>query len=204
MSAGCYHDNCTGANKVFNLQEVRTWRCFQQVAEVIGDEDAEWELGKVLMQINEQGFGEWDSEEDLEVNFLGEAFEWEWAVQGFNFWSTIHQGIKPEGYDTTPDTPPTPEVDKKPELIIPDDAKGSSEEPPKQSKTVGELIEDIAYKLPQSSLEITIKANGSAYLHGEGLPVVDITKLEVETVDKLLDVLVECAGCFVEFNEQGD
>lgn len=139
----------------FDLQDPATWHCFKEVAEVLGEVDAEYELGKVLRQINEgeittNAWG-YPDELDLENDDLDSSFNWEETVQGHDFWEFISEGTKPEGYDSTPDTPPTPEVDKK-------SLSGLSEVPEDPYRAVlypPETLEEIikpSLKIPESVL----------------------------------------------------
>ena len=205
-------NNCTGAKKKMIETDVTKWGCFQQVAEVLGEDDAQYELGKVAMQAI--AGDDWiDLEEDKEL--LTTAFIWESTNQGNKFWSDICEGIKPEGYDTTPDVPPTPEVDKKKTSLeistesfaqalgvtedeLMEEFNKHKEEHSKP--TLGELIEDLAYAMPASGVQVLITGDGKAFLTGEKIPTVDVTKLEAEEVDKVIEALVMCEGLFVEYN----
>jgi hypothetical protein len=65
---------------------VTEWACFQQVADVIGQEAAIEELEKVLeagVQVNKR-------------NTLALAFNWGNSPQKINFWSKIDQGFTPK------------------------------------------------------------------------------------------------------------
>lgn len=191
---------------MFNLQDPKTWQCFKEVADVLGEDQAEYELKKVLLV---------DLDTLLTEGCLSVAFEWSEAPQGYMFWKNVNNGTKPENYDTTPDVPPTPEADK-PKLVIPDsvleDIKvtfedGLSETPedehltvayPSESneQTIGSLIEDLYNKLPDSGVQIVMSGAG-IYLTGLNMPTVDISKMETEVIDKTFEMFVECEGLWV-------
>lgn len=61
----------------------RDLACFQQVADVIGEEAAEIELGNVLVVSNPES-------EDLQA-----AFGWSTTLQGWDFWDNINRGEMP-------------------------------------------------------------------------------------------------------------
>tara|TARA_Y100000593_G_scaffold94032_1_gene191288 strand:- start:65892 stop:66449 length:558 start_codon:yes stop_codon:yes gene_type:complete len=82
----------------------RSLGCFQQVADVIGEEAAEVELQKV---IDYEGAVWINLEEDLVDSFV-----WDATPQGGRFWDNIDDGYIPEGYVTgsqeQPDVMPEP------------------------------------------------------------------------------------------------
>ena len=62
------------------------FRCFDQVAKVIGKKEAEVELQKVLDCKECQGQGE----PLLEEKLISRSFSWRFSPQGYAFWSNIH------------------------------------------------------------------------------------------------------------------
>lgn len=72
---------------------VRGYKCFQQVADVIGEDRAVYELGRVKVIHYDTG--------------LGSAFVWSKSPQGHAFWRCIAKGVSPYADDTesTVDTP---------------------------------------------------------------------------------------------------
>lgn len=92
----------------------RSLGCFQQVADVIGEEAAEVELHRVI-----------DCPKDLIVDDAGEslieAFLWDDTPQGSSFWGAIDYGLIPEGY--------TPPKYKECSQERPEEPKKSSDEP---------------------------------------------------------------------------
>lgn len=187
------------------LEDVTTWKCFKQVADVLGEEHAEYELKKVL-----QGYREGDvkiiGEGDLVKNLLVGAFDWWTTSRGYDFWDEIDEGVLPKGYHTAPDV-----KSYKPTLKIPDDTleniketfTNEVEESSKpRSQSVGELVEELSTKLLPSDVTISINGNGQILLHSNTTPVVDVSKLSAEDVDKAYEVMVMLEGCFVECNEK--
>ena len=77
--------------------DVKKAKCFEEVAEVIGEEAAEIELQKVV----EAGI------EFYAGDYLRSAFGWITAPQGGDFWADVHEGTLPEGYKV-----PLPSEDK--------------------------------------------------------------------------------------------
>lgn len=187
LSAGCYHDNCTGAvsMKEFNLQDPKTWHCFKEVAATLGKEDAEYELGKVLLQINDGEITSNDLGADLNLleDSLLYAFPWNETNQGRSFWNNIDDGKKPEGYDSTPDTPPTPEVDKKATPALKElNVEGTMEV---RSQTLGELVEAIQANIPPH-LGIHFQPDGEVLLECDNAYVA-VSELDSEGVDKAIE-----------------
>lgn len=174
------------------LEDVTTWKCFKEVADVLGEEDAEYELKRVL-------YKHLDGCEVLDLDTsegLLDAFWWKHSPQGEDYWNTIEWGNAPKD-----------PVKPSPTLKIPDsvvsDIKETFEEDVKEL-SVGSLTEKLHQKLPPSTLQITVSGDGSVLLHGEGLPVVDVSKLEAEDIDKAVEALVMLQGCFVEYNQEGE
>lgn len=211
ITAGCHHDNCTGSvvpDSTPCLEDVTTWKCFKQVASVLGEEHAEYELKKVL-----QGYREGDvkitGEGDLDKTPLVGAFSWFTTSRGWNFWDDIDEGILPEGYHTTADVPSyTPKgnvTENKLEECL-DDVTEDNKHPTMslelRSQSVGELVEELYFKLLPSDVTISINGNGQILLHSNTTPVVDVSKLSAEDIDKAYEAMVMLEGCFVEYNEK--
>jgi hypothetical protein len=225
VSAGCFHDHCEkGVEKVSCIPPVTEWKCFNQVAEVLGEDNAEYELNKVRLSLSGLE-GDFNSEEDLL-----HAIQWDASPQGYSFWYLVQIGCLPENYHTTPDVLATPEQDKpktssevatealaeslgvsedklmdtfKDKLEIPDDVMGRIKDT-FEDMTIGELVESVYLKIAPSDVCITIKGDGTILLHGETVPAVDVSKLEADDIDKAYEALVMLDGLFIEYNKQDE
>ena len=216
LSAGCFHDHCEkGTN---SIPPVTEWKCFQRVADVLGEENAEYELGKV-----QKRHLECDMVLDIKKP-LSSSFSWWNTPQEHDFWEGIHYNKLPENYHVTPDVLPTPACDKfKVKLAVPDEVMGSIKETfiddhknslddllndvnetnkhplyEVSNKSIGELIEDIYFKMNPTGVCITLSGDGTILLHGDNVPTVDVSKLEAEDIDKAYEALVMLEGLFVE------
>lgn len=197
------------------IPPVIQWECFKEVAKTLGDEDAQWELDKIRNMDDKSELG-LDTSEDLTS-----AFNWNKTPQGDDFWSSISIGIKPEGYDSEPDVPPKPVINKpttsleKATEALATELRVSSDEltetfqaklnEPKLS--IGELLEQLYYQTPPVNISFTVQAGNvgepKVLIHGDGYPVMDATKLTPPEIDKVVESLVILDGCFVEFNGEG-
>lgn len=188
------------------LDDVTTWKCFKQVADVLGGEHAEYELKKVLQGYREGTLGTWGN--NLYSKDLISAFSWYGTNRSDDFWSDIYEGVLPENYNITPDVP-----SYNPKKIVPDNDLGECLDNVTEdnknpaiplelpSQSVGELVEELYSKLLPSDVTISINGNGQILLHSNTTPVVDVSKLSAEDIDKAYEVLVMLEGCFVEYNE---
>ncbi len=206
ISAGCYHDNCEGGKRTNNIPHVTEWKCFREVADVLGEDNAEYELGKVRLNIAETG-GHLKTDEDI-----AGSFDWGHSPQGLSFWSSINLGELPENYHRNPDVLPTPEHDKPTnssqlatEVLA--ESLGVSEKEVvstfknSPNKSIGELIERVYVNMIPTGVCITLQGDGTILLHGENVPTVDVSKLEAEGVDKAYEAMVMLEGCFVGYGE---
>lgn len=219
-------ENCKTSVEESNsdIPPVTEWKCFQQVAEVLGEENAEYELGKVLQQYLEGGleldtaFWE-DGLIDTTCEYVGDAFDYYEAPQGGDFWDNIDNGNLPENYHTTPDVLPSPACDNHTsssqlatEVLA--ESLGVSEEEltnkfkdkllegeNSHTKSIGQLIEEVYLRMIPSGVCITLSGDGTILLHGEDIPTVDVSKLEAEDIDKAYEALVMLEGLFVEGEE---
>ena len=73
--------------------DIKSLRCFEEVARVIGEESAELELGKVSCLMDHSS--------------IAFAFIWEDSPQGNSFWKKISHGDYPYGQPNTPDSTKT-------------------------------------------------------------------------------------------------
>lgn len=200
----------------FNLQDVKSWKCFEEVAEVLGVEDAEWELSKVLRQINDGKLEYNDAYECLSCSDLCGSFDWGETVQGWQFWNSIVMGEKPEDYDITPDTPSakkaTPALKELMSLTKDSDLEGmlnnvsednKHEDLTESKETIGSLIEKLYMNLPPSGVQIVISEAG-IYLTGAEMPTINISKMDPKVIDKTFETFVECEGLWVDFQEKSE
>lgn len=194
------------STREFNLQDVTSWRCFKEVADVLGEDNAEYELGKVLRQINDNGFSEFDNEIDLKRCHLISAFDFDHTPQGDGFWESIYKGIKPEGYDSTPDIPPTPEVDKKatPALkelmkLNKDNVEGTMEV---RSQTLGELVEAIQINIPPH-IGIHFQPDGEVLLEADNAYVV-VSELTAKEIDSAIEFVANYGHLVIGKNDVQD
>lgn len=183
------------------MEDVTKWKCFEEVASVLGEDQAEHELKRVLMQINNgeiiYGSDGKYAPLNLAEDYLIDAFKWRETVRGHKFWKSIERGAKPDNYDTTPDVPPTPKVDKY-NMAISDSVLGDglSEIPKDENLSIGSLVEDLYNNLPDSGVQIVISGAG-IYLTGLNMPTVNISKMQSEVIDKAFEMFVECEGLWV-------
>jgi len=68
---------------------IKSLKCFEEVARVIGEESAELELGKVSCLMS--------------ISSIISAFIWKDSPQGHSFWVKISRGESPYGQPNTPD-----------------------------------------------------------------------------------------------------
>lgn len=197
------------------IPPVIQWACFKEVAKVLGDEDAQWELDKIRNMDDKSGLCLGTHRD------LPSVFYWSKTPQGKPFWEAICVGKKPEGYDSKPDVPPTPEVDKTTtalekateslatELgVSSDDLTETLQDKLNEPKlSIGELLEQLYYQTPSANISFTVQSGNDGELkviiHGDGYPVIDVTKLTPPEIDKVVESLLILDGCFVEFNGEG-
>lgn len=165
-----------------SIPPVIEWKCFKEVASVLGEEDAEYALDRVRLKALDDGA------ESISLNtnrWLRKAFVWYHTQQGYAFWDNIAT-----------------------KLMSVDDCELSSYVftegvPSSSTETIGTLIEKLYTQLPPSGVQIVISESG-IYLSGERTPTLNISKLEPEDIDKAYEVLVECEGLWMDFNDECD
>ncbi len=143
--------------------DIRSYGCFQQVADVIGEERALEELGKVK---------DWYSTNAE----LSSAFNWYYSIQGWYFWSSVDIGEHPEGLVSCPS-----------ESGDLDDQLGFDlvEEP---NPTIGYLIEQIQLNTAPNSPEVIIGKNGDVVLYGLDLEI-NVSGKSADEIDKIYQAL---------------
>lgn len=111
-SERAYQWKLSGCHGVFEIVEEqpetspaltpRSLGCFQEVADVIGEDAAEIELQRVI------DYPENDIGNDIDECLIN-CFSWDSTPQGIDFWDAIDDGVKPESYDvnqkSTQDSP---------------------------------------------------------------------------------------------------
>lgn len=204
VSAGCFHDHCedvvkAGENDVLN--DVNKWGCFKKVADVLGDEDAEFELNKVKMK-------HLDGCEELKLNVFSDdllhSFKWKNSPQGSTFWYHIDDRKLPKEYKQKP---------FKPTLTIDDDVlkriKGTFSDCDDEDDdnlsinnedSIGSLVEKLYTLLSPSNITISANGAGQILISGDKIPTVDVTKLEADEITKAYEAMVMLEGLFVEYN----
>ena len=112
-SERAYQWKLSGCHGVFEIVEEqpetspaltpRSLGCFQEVADVIGEDAAEIELQRVIDS------GIIEDLSCIETKEVSGAFTWVSSPQGQAFWDAIDDGVKPENYDvnqkSTQDSP---------------------------------------------------------------------------------------------------
>ena len=198
LTAGCFHDNCTGAinmNKEDEIiNDVTQWACFQEVADVIGEEAAVFELEKIRL-LHLEGCNELDLDLDVGKSLL-RAFFWRETLQGDTFWKSINKGIVPDEYEQKP-FKPTLDINEAVVNRIKETFNDSDNQ-----DFIGNLVEKLYTSLSPSNVTISVNGNGHIIISGDKIPTVDVTKLEASEITKAYEAMVMLEGLFVGYNEK--
>jgi hypothetical protein len=117
--------------------DVTQWGCFQEVADVIGEKAAKFELEKVrLLHLEECNKLDLEVKENLYL-----AFFWEETPQGNTFWSSIAKGKVPDECKQKP-FKPTLNIDK----VVVKHIKETFNDSDNQD-FIGNLVEELYIKM---------------------------------------------------------
>lgn len=178
------------------LEDPTTWECFKEVAAVLGEEDAEYELKKVL-------YKHLDGCEELELEIdkgVTGTFYWRDAPQGDDFWRKIEKGDTPEEYKEL-----STDNLKQPRSIVEVISEPVVEDfTPTPTLSIGDTVKQLETALSGfESISVVFEDSITSLYHNSGVKV-DVTGYDAECVTECCEFLSKYGERIVAVGCEGE
>lgn len=177
------------------LPPISEWRCFKEVAKVLGEEEAHKELDKIR-NMDDKSCLDLDTDKNLFI-----AFCWRVTPQGGDFWCDICNGDKPEVDKPATSSEKATEALATSLGVSPDTLTETFQAKLNEPKlSIGELLKQLYYQAPSTNISFMVQSGNEGEpkvsITVNDYPTLDVTKLTSHEIDKVVESLVILLNTF--------